>query len=254
MIQRLLLAAAVLLLASQETTARSGKPFIRINDISIGSQVSGNGFGIQHPATLGLRFGRRVVLEGGPRFAQVTWKNTGYQFGARYLLMRESESFNGHFNLGVFANAGRFENQGLNRNAIDLEKKTAMSMHNDEAADFEGLRYSGWEYSAGIGFSYRFGFGLLLRSEAALSFYDTQQLTCYDINVFRATDGVSLRLGAGIGWAFAKSVSARAARGVRPPAAHSGRWQPGPHSPGGKCRMPAPLSSASARCYRSARS
>ncbi len=199
-----MIAAATLLLATQDTAARNGKPFIRINDISINSQLSGNGFGTQYAPSLGIRFGRRMVIEGGPRFVPVTWKNSGYQLGARYLLMRESESYNGHFHLSVFANAARFENQGLNRNAIEVEKKTAMSMRNDEAADFAGLRYNGWEYSAGIGFSYRFGFGLLIRSEAALSYYDTQQITCYDINAFRASDGVSLRLGAGIGWAFAK--------------------------------------------------
>jgi hypothetical protein len=203
-LQRIVLAAAIVLLGTQDTAARNGKPFVRINDVTVTSQISGNGFGMQHATTAGIRFGRRVVIEGGPRFAPVTWKNSGYQLGARYMLMRENESYNGHFHLSAFANAGRFENQGLNKNSIEVEKMTAMSMRNDEAADFAGLRYSGWEYSAGIGFSYRFSFGLLIRSEAALAFYDTQQLTCYDINAFRPSDGVSLRLGAGIGWAFAK--------------------------------------------------
>jgi hypothetical protein len=93
---------------------------------------------------------------------------------------------------------------------VRLEESMAFNMKNDESADFCALRYKGWEVNAAIGFSYRFGFGMIVRSDIGLSVYATSPENVSSIDVFHDETGTSLHLGCGIGWSLSGKIIPKA--------------------------------------------
>lgn len=181
----------------------AGKP-VRVNDISMNAIVSGNGFGLQYNPSLGFRLGERSVVYGGPTFCAADWNSTGYQFGVKYLVVKEQETYSNHFRLGITANAMHFHDACLSAATISREVLLSHNMNN-EGADFSMLKYKGWEYSAGISFSYHTSFGLFVRTEVGAGWYNSEQKgSCAPVSTYRENHGMSLRLGAGIGWSFTK--------------------------------------------------
>jgi len=196
-----LLAAALILLSIGTANAR---PIIGLHDIYMNSVISGDGFGVRYTPSLGIRLGNRVVLSGGPLFGMPGWQNMGYQLSTHYFVMNERDSYSEHGRMSIFFSAERFTNQDLGPQAVENEKMAALNMNNDEKTDFSALRYKGWECAAGFALSYHFNFGLLLRSECSLAYYDTQQINMQNVNTLRDHNSLGLRLGAGIGWALCK--------------------------------------------------
>ena len=173
---------------------------IRMNQLMLNSTVSGNGFGVQRNPALGVSIGKRLVICAGPVFDRDFRKNTGALISSRYFLVRDDESYNGHFRLSAILSLQRMHNQSLSPNALACEQMEAFNMKNDESARFSELRYKGWEASAGVGCSYQFGFGMILRADVGMCYFNTTQQTHQEINSFRDENSSSLRLGLGIGW------------------------------------------------------
>ena len=163
---RKILAACGILLVANTISAQTPKRTVRFNEIMLNSFVSGNSFGIQRNPAVGILIGKRFGLSGGPSYNRGFQKNTGAMISARYFIVKDNESYCGHFRLTAVMTFHRMLNQSLTKNVIAVEQQMAFNMNNDESADFNELRYKGWEAAAGIGLAYRCRFGLLVRAEA----------------------------------------------------------------------------------------
>jgi hypothetical protein len=181
------------------TAHHTGK--IHLDQIAFNATVSGDGFGMQYVPSLGIRFGKRVVVSGGPVFCAEDWKNTGYSAGLRYYVLDNEESFKGHMRLSVQGSFEQYKNQCLGNSTIRSEKYAARSLEPTAKANLESLRFSGWECSAGFAMSYQFGFGLFLRTEAGLAYYNSESnVDC--MQMMRENHATCLKLGTAIGWKF----------------------------------------------------
>jgi hypothetical protein len=187
--------------------AQTKKSPFKFNEIMLNSFVSGNGFGLQQNPALGISAGKRFVIEGGPVFNKNFQKNTGILLSTKYMLVRDEESYNGHFRLSAVVSFQQMHNQTLTPDAVRCEQSTAFLMKNDEAAHFDELAYKGWELAAGFGCAYRFDFGMILRAEASVCYFSTLQQTHVEISSFRDEKSSSLRIGFGIGWALCKKIT-----------------------------------------------
>jgi hypothetical protein len=204
---RILFAAICFAFALNTANAQAKQKPVRLHGIMLNSCISGNSFGVQRNPSLEIAIGKRLVMGGGPVFNRNFGKNTGSLFNARYYLVRDEDSYNGHFRLAAVATFQRMHNQSLCKDVLELERQMAFNMKNDEVGSFCEMRYKGWEASAGIGLSYRFNFGMTMRAEAALCYYTTYRSTNLPLNAFHDENGTSLRLGCGIGWSFGKKVT-----------------------------------------------
>lgn len=180
---------------------------ISINDISCSGTISGDGFGIQYVPSIGIRFGERVIFSVGPMFSPMSWKNTGFVITSRVLLMRENESYNGHFSFSTNVSFEQF-------NCIKLSAISAMNeslafnpSKRESTPDFKTMTYNGYELFAGFEVGYRFRCGMLFRSTAGFTYTDSHQNTSPEIITVRDDHGMSLSLGVGLGWKFGKMMS-----------------------------------------------
>ncbi|HEU4718096.1 MAG TPA: hypothetical protein VFU15_09690 [Bacteroidia bacterium] len=184
--------------------AAGPRTFIHIHDISMNTSLSGNGFGaVNHPSA-GIGFGRRLVVSAGPVFRAGDNSNNGMRADLHYALMREEESWYGHSSIYSLISFTHFSDQGLGRAAVRQEENTLCPAAREQVPHFADLRYSGEEYAAGLGFSYRFDFGLFIRSEAGIAYYQTKQKSPLPVPTYRCDNALVLKLGCGIGWAFSR--------------------------------------------------
>ncbi|MDQ3112348.1 MAG: hypothetical protein M3R17_20905 [Bacteroidota bacterium] len=189
---------------------------IRLKEIMLNSFLSGNSFGVQRSISAGFLIGKRLEISGGPTFSRGFQKNTGEVMSVRYYVVRDHESYSGKLRLSSTFTLQRMHNQSLSQNAIYLEQQMAFNMKNDESTSFATLRYKGWEATAGIGSSYRFNFGMILRGEIGLSYYATTITNDNTtLHAFHDESGTSLRLGFGIGWALGRKITPQASAGER---------------------------------------
>ena len=196
------MAVLPLLIAMSSLGAQPARFPIHMNQLMLNSTISGNGFGVQRNPALGVSIGKRLVVCAGPVFDREFRKNTGALISSRYFLVRDEESYSGHFRLSAVVSLQQMYNQSLSENAVMREQMAAFNMKNDESARFSELRYKGWEASAGFGCSYQFGFGMILRADVSACYFSTTQQTHIQINSFRDAHDSSLRLGLGIGWSL----------------------------------------------------
>ena len=187
--------------------AQNGNKKFRFKEVLLNSFVSGNSFGVQRNPSVSFLAGKRLEFAAGPTFNRGFQKNTGELISTRYYFIRDNESYNGHFLLASVFSFHRMHNQSLSKGVIELEQQMAFNMKNDESAPFHQLSYKGWELAAGIGCAYRCSFGMIVRAEAALCYYETQLQTHLEINTFHEERGTSLRLGFAIGWTISKKPS-----------------------------------------------
>jgi opacity protein-like surface antigen len=182
---------------------------IALQSISLNGVVNGNGFGMQYVPMAGIRFGKNIILSGGPVFNSWDWKNTGYIVGTSYALVKESCSYSGHVSLSANFSIRRIEDAHLSESSIHCERQIASAMNGGEIPAFENLQYQGWEYSAGFRMNYRFRCGLLFRTGIGAAYTDVSQENFPVIITSRQDKIVSLQLSAGIGWCFAKMMDER---------------------------------------------
>jgi hypothetical protein len=202
----ILLAAIGFAFVSITMPAQSKKAPVHLHGIMLNSAISGNSFGVQRNIAIDISIGQRLVIGGGPVFNRNFNKSTGALFNAKYYFVRDQDSYNGHFRLASVVSLQRMHNQSLSKEVLELEQRMANTMKNDEAGSFCEMRYKGWEASAGIGLSYRFDFGMIMRTEIALCYYTTERCSRSPLNAFHEESGTSLRLGFGIGWSFGKKT------------------------------------------------
>lgn len=181
------------------------KKKIALNDISCNGIISGDGFGMQYVPSIGIRFGKRTVICAGPMF-NPNWKNDGYVISTRYLLIRENESYSGHLILSINLSFERFNATSLSSAFVRNESLASDRMQTDGIPAFAKIRYSGWECASGFGLNYRLRCGMIFKTEVGFSYIDSYQKTP-QIFTIRQNHGMSLRLGAGIGWKFGKMMS-----------------------------------------------
>lgn len=205
-------AALCFMLATNALHAQPAKFPVRLKEIMLNSYISGNSFGVQRNPSIAFSIGNHFELGGGPSFDRGFNKNTGGLVSLRYNMVGDNESYNGRLRLSSIVTVQRMHSQSLCKDVLELEQKMANTMRNDESANFCDLRYKGWETSAGVGFSYRCGFGMTMRAEVALCYYTTDRSTNLQLNPFHDEDGSSLRLGFGIGWSLAGKAT------ITPPA------------------------------------
>lgn len=203
---RILVATTCFVLISAATHAQSKKTTVRLHNIWLNSSISGNSFGVQRNPSIDLLIGQRLMIGGGPVFDRSFSKNTGALFLAKYYLVSDQDSYNGHFRLTAVASLQRMHNQSLTKDVLELEKRMANTMRNDEAAGFCEMRYNGWEASTGVGLSYRFYCGMVVRTEVGLCYYTTERTSCPELKSFHDESGTSLRLAFGLGWSFGKKI------------------------------------------------
>ena len=175
---------------------------IHFNDISFNATVSGDGFGMQYAPSIGIRFGNRTILSGGPLFCATDWKNTGYLVGIGYLVMNEEESFKGHMRLSLHATMEQFSNQCLSSGTIRTEKRMVNTSQTEGMPAFEKMRFSGWEYAVGFAMSYQCRFGLFFKTEAGFAYYNSSDNSSSYTATMRENRAGCLKLGAGMGWKF----------------------------------------------------
>jgi hypothetical protein len=199
-LRRIIFLAAIFLF-SNRVFATPVFPHTVVDNVSINGVMSGDGFGWKQNATVGIRFGKRISVFGGPVFYGKEPKPSSSIFGAKYCLMREKESFCKHASMGAVFSVEQFKNVGLSTKCVEVE-----TMGNQSKTDVSGvlnsLEFSGMEYSAGIDFIYRFEYGFIFHSEASFAYYSSQQQAASEFYTLRSNNGFSLRLGAGIGMEF----------------------------------------------------
>ena len=154
-----------------------------------------------------VRFGKRILFSGGPMFNATNWEKTGSLFSTDILLVPESNSYSGHTSLSANFSIARLNGSSLSSSSIAYEKRFATASQNNENADFQNLRFSGWEYSTGLSLNYRFRCGLLFKTAASFALCETDKVNIPELKTSRENYIGSLRLSAGIGWAFGKMMS-----------------------------------------------
>lgn len=168
------------------------KSAIRVNDFSLITSVSGNGFGLHYNPAMGLRFSDRMIISGGAVLRADDSRFAGWMTHGSFILMKPEDSFTGENYLYSYLSFEKYYNQYFSRNWVQTEEIVSRFSKNKPV--FEDVSFKGFECSAGFGVGREVSDYFSLAFEWGASFYKVERNNYHNMKLYHEPTGFNLHL------------------------------------------------------------
>lgn len=153
-----------------------------LNDITVNTSLSGNGFGVHYTPMAGFRINNRMTLSAGPMLRMKKSTMAGWIGHFRFNLLNPDKSFSNKTTLYLFACHKIITNQHFSENWVETEKW--ISRKETIITDFEDISFKGFESALGFGVTHNFTERLSLGMELGLSVYKVSRNNYQNIHLY----------------------------------------------------------------------